>query len=172
MSEHRGARSESGHLFTEAFREVVEGRVLEVVAADARVVAGAIVGSRALGKGDRWSDLDLTFGVADGVSVVGLLDEWKVRLAAEFSAVPLFDLPSGQTIYRVFLLPGCLQFDLSFSPAAEFGARGPGFKLLFGDANTYAWPRPPDASELFGYGVHHAVRARVCIERGKMWQAE
>src|SRR5205823_778624 len=25
---------------------------------------------------------------------------------------------------------------------------------------------------LFGYGVHHAVRARVCIERTCCWQAE
>jgi hypothetical protein len=25
---------------------------------------------------------------------------------------------------------------------------------------------------LFGYGVHHAVRARVCIERRRYWQAE
>ncbi len=26
--------------------------------------------------------------------------------------------------------------------------------------------------DLFGYAVHHAVRARVCIERGRVWQAE
>jgi hypothetical protein len=25
---------------------------------------------------------------------------------------------------------------------------------------------------LFGYGVHHVVRARVCIERTRYWQAE
>jgi hypothetical protein len=28
------------------------------------------------------------------------------------------------------------------------------------------------AQELFGYAVHHAVRARICIERGRYWQAE
>lgn len=33
---------------------------------------------------------------------------------------------------RVFLLRGCLQVDLSFTPASEFWARGPNFRLLFG----------------------------------------
>jgi hypothetical protein len=30
----------------------------------------------------------------------------------------------------------------------------------------------PSARDLFGYAVHHAVRARICIERGRLWQAE
>ena len=47
-----------------------------------------------------------------------------VRLRDEFDALPLFDLPSGETIYRVFLLPDGLQCDLSFSPARHFGAAG------------------------------------------------
>ena len=32
--------------------------------------------------------------------------------------------------------------------------------------------RPPSAHELFGYAVHHALRARFCIERGRFWLAE
>jgi hypothetical protein len=32
--------------------------------------------------------------------------------------------------------------------------------------------QPPPAQELFGYAVHHALRARFCIERGRYWQAE
>ena len=32
--------------------------------------------------------------------------------------------------------------------------------------------QPPSAQELFGYAVHHALRARFCIERGRFWQAE
>jgi hypothetical protein len=32
--------------------------------------------------------------------------------------------------------------------------------------------QPPSAKELFGYAVHHALRARFCIERGRYWQAE
>lgn len=28
------------------------------------------------------------------------------------------------------------------------------------------------ADETFGLAVHHAVRGRICIERGRLWQAE
>ena len=121
-------------VFTAADRERVRGRVLALADADARVVAGAVVGSLAHGDGDRFSDLDLTFAVADGTAVADVLGDWTRTIAGEFAAVALFDLPSGATIYRVFLLPGCLQFDLSFTPASAFGATGPGFRLLFGEA--------------------------------------
>jgi hypothetical protein len=159
-------------MFTIRKRDRVREWTLRLAAGDERVVGGAVVGSLAAGDGDRWSDLDLTFGVADGYSVVDVLDHWTERLANEFSAVPLFDLPSGASLYRVFLLPGCLQFDLSFTPASAFGAIGPQFKLLFGEAVEKPHIPPPSAHELFGYAVHHAVRARVCIERVRYWQAE
>ena len=153
-------------------RNRVRDRVLALADADARVVAGAVVGSLARTEGDRWSDLDLTFGVADDVPLREVLEDWTRILAQEFNAAQLFDLPSGASIYRVFLLPGCLQFDLSFTPAAHFGASGPQFQLLFGRAVEKPYPSPPDAHELFGYAVHHALRARFCIERGRFWQAE
>jgi hypothetical protein len=72
----------------------------------------------------------------------------------------------------VFLLPGCLQFDLSFTPASKFGATGPKFQLLFGNAVEKPYAQPPSTQELFGYAVHHALRARFCIERARYWQAE
>ena len=112
------------------------------------------------------------FAVADGVPLTNVLESWSRSLVREFDAVQLFDLPSGPIIYRVFLLPGCLQFDLSFVPAAEFGAGGPKFRLLFGSAVEMPYGKPTPADELFGYAVHHAVRARFCIERGRLWQAE
>ena len=147
-------------------------RVLEMAAADPRVVAAAVVGGLADGGGDRWSDLDLTFAVADDVPVSDVLADWTREFVAEFDAAHLFDLPAGPSIYRVFLLPGCLQVDLSFTPAAAFGARGPRFRLLFGSAVDVPQAPPPSANDLFGLGVHHAVRARFCIERGRWWQAE
>jgi hypothetical protein len=159
-------------MFSIREREHVHERVLQMAAADQRVVAGAVVGSLALEEGDRWSDLDLTFAVADGVPVPEVLEDWTRSLVAEFAAVMLFDLPSGASIYRVFLLPGCLQFDLSFTPASKFGATGPKFKLLFGSAVEKPFNQSPPAQELFGYAVHHALRARFCIERGRYWQAE
>jgi hypothetical protein len=153
-------------------RDRVRDRVLEMASIEPRVVAAAAVGGLADGGGDRWSDLDLTFAVADAVPVSEVLADWTEELAAEFDAAHLFDLPAGPSIYRVFLLPGCLQVDLSFTPAAAFGARGPRFRLLFGNAVDVPRAPSPSANDLFGLGVHHAIRARFCIERGRWWQAE
>lgn len=158
-------------MFTVEERDHVRARVLELAEADPRVVAGAAVGSLASGGGDRFSDLDLTFGVA-GCEPRDVLDDWMGVLADELAAVRLFDLPSGSWLYRVFLFPGALQVDLSCAPATEFGAGGPSWELLFGRAIERPFPAPPSAAELLGWGVHHAVRARFCIERGKLWQAE
>ena len=159
-------------MFSISDRERVHDRVLQLAAADDRVVAGAVAGSMAHHVGDRWSDLDLTFSVVDGVPIHDVLNDWTGQLMAEFDAVQLFDLPSEASIYRVFLLPGCLQFDLSFTPASAFGARGPNFRLLFGSAIERPYTPQPSPHELFGYAVHHALRARFCIERGRFWQAE
>lgn len=159
-------------MFSVNDRDRIRDYVLELAASDARVVSGAMVGSLALGGGDRWSDLDLTFAVADEFSIFDVLEDWTHKIAGELSGAHLFDLPSGASIYRVFLLPGCLQFDLSFTPASKFGAAGPKFKLLFGSSVERPYTQPPSAHELFGYAVHHALRARFCIERGRYWQAE
>ena len=158
-------------MFSVDDRDRVRDHVLELASADPRVVAAAVVGGLADGDGDRWSDLDLTFAVAEsaGGRCPGRLDR---EVAAELGGVHLFDLPAGASIYRVFLLPGCLQVDLSFTPASAFGARGPRFRLLFGSAVDLPQAVPASANDLFGLGVHHAVRARFCIERGRRWQAE
>jgi hypothetical protein len=159
-------------MFSVEDRNRVRDHVLDRAKTDARVVAGAVVGSLATSEGDRWSDLDLTFGVADGAALAEVLDDFTVDLGREFNATHLFDLPSGAAIYRVFLLPGCLQLDLSFAPASQWGALGPEFRLLFGQAAQVAQGQPPPARELLGYAVHHALRARFCMERGRYWQAE
>jgi hypothetical protein len=162
----------SAHPFSLAYRDRVFSRVLEWASADNRIVAGAVVGSMATGAGDRWSDLDLSFAVGQGSPVADVLENWTGKLVAEFSASRLFDLPTGLSIYRVFLLPGCLQFDLSFTPAHDFGAIGPHFKLLFGEAVEKPHFLPPQTEDLFGYAVHHLLRARFCIERDRLLQAE
>lgn len=159
-------------LFTPEDRDRARDLVLRLAAEDPRIVAGAVIGSLALEGGDRWSDLDLTFAVSDGEPIPAVLADWTRRLAETLGAVHLFDLPSGSSTYRVFLLPGSLQFDLSFAPAADFGARGPKFRLLFGTAVERPFPSPPAAAELFGLAAHHVLRARFCLERGKVWQAE
>lgn len=159
-------------MYSIEYRNLIRDHVLQLATSDERILAGALVGSLAISDGDRWSDLDLTFAVADQFSMFDVLEDWTRNLIQEFDAAHLFDLPSGASIYRVFLLPGCLQFDLSFTPASKFGARGPKFRLLFGTAVEKPYLTSSSASELFGYAVHHALRARFCIERGRYWQAE
>jgi hypothetical protein len=170
-------------VFTVEQRDALRARVLRLAEDDHRVMAGAVVGSLAVDAGDRFSDLDLTFGVADHVPVQEVLDDWTTVLIDELGAVRLADLEHGPTIYRVFLLPGALQFDLSLTPAARFRPAGPRFRLLFGatspgeselprrPGNLFI-PTPTVAGDLFGWGVIYALHARACIERGRLWQAE
>ena len=153
-------------VFTLGDRDRVRERVLDLASTDLRVVAGAAVGSLAHDQGDQWSDLDLMFAVAEDVPLTTVLEDWSQTVVREL------DLRSGPIIYRVFLFPACLELDLSFTPAAEFSGRGPTFRLLFGEAHEQADEPPTPAQELLGYGVHHALHARVAIERGRHWQAE
>jgi hypothetical protein len=158
--------------FTVPQRDRLRDRLVEIARHDPRVVAAAMVGSMALGGGDRWSDLDLAFGLAPGTSPAEILTDWTPQLEREFGAVHLFDVSYLSTVYRVFLFPGGLQVDLSFGPGAEFGALGPKFRLLYGSTVERAHIPAPPARHQFGLAVHHAVRARFCIERGHLWQAE
>jgi len=159
--------------------------MLRLAEDDQRVVAGAMVGSLALGGGDRYSDLDLTFGIADTVKIRDVLDDWTHTLVDEDGAVHLIDLERGPTTFRVFLLQDELQFDLSMTPAGQFRPAGPKFRLLFGqtaprDTRTSSPPvvgdiffsTPAIAMDLYGWGVIYALHSRACIERGRVWQAE
>jgi hypothetical protein len=159
-------------MFSVEDRERVSNWVRELAESDARIVAGAVVGSLAHSAGDRWSDIDLTFAVADHVAVVEVLEDWTRRFIAAFDAAHLFDLPHEASIYRVFLLPNNLQVDLSFTPASRFGAKGPRFRLIFGHANDMPYTPSVSPDELCGHAVHHALRARFCIERKRYWHAE
>jgi hypothetical protein len=160
-------------VFTVEQRDALRERVLALAQQDPRVVAGAAIGSLALDAGDRYSDLDLTFAVADDTPVANVLDDWTSALG-DVGAVRLVDLERAPTIYRVFLLPDALQFDLSLTPASRFAPAGPRWRTLFGEIaeqHTRA-PTPPAAEDLFGWGVIYALHARTCIDRGRLWQAE
>ncbi len=170
-------------MFTVEQRNALRARMLQLAEEDERVVAGAAVGSFAVGTGDRFSDLDLTFAIADGVPVAQVLDAWTRTLSEELDAVQLADLTAGPTTYRVFLLPDALQFDLSMTPATEFRPAGPRFQLLFGETVEESEapgrpqgglfiPTPTVAGDIFGWGVIYALHARACIERGRVWRAE
>ena len=83
-----------------------------------------------------------------------------------------YDVLVGPWTYRVFLLPNGLQVDLAFVPAADFGARAPTFKLLFGASKEILRQPPPEARELIGLAWVYLLHVRSSIARGKLWQAE
>ena len=171
-------------MFTVEQRDAVREHVLRLAEEDDRVVAGAAVGSLAVdGGGDEFSDLDLTFAIVDRAAVSEVLADWTTTLTDELRAVRLTDLVRAPTVYRVFLLPGALQLDVSMTPAAHFRAAGPRFRLLFGEPAG----RGPEGStppgdlfittpavpqDVFGWGVVYALHARACVERRRVWQAE
>ena len=85
-------------MFTVEQRDALREHVLQLAEEDERVLAGAAVGSLAVDGGDRFSDLDLTFGIADHVAVAEVLDDWMRTLIKERDAVQLADLERGPTI--------------------------------------------------------------------------
>jgi hypothetical protein len=56
-------------VFTGEQREAVRQHLLELAETDARITGAAVTGSAADGREDRWSDIDLFFGVEDHVTL-------------------------------------------------------------------------------------------------------
>jgi hypothetical protein len=157
-------------MFSVRERDLVRQRLLRAAQDDPAVVGAAITGSLATGDGDRWSDIDLAVAVSDPIDAV--MRRWTRRMYRDFGAVHHWDLPSGPVIYRVFLLPDCLEVDIGFGPAAEFAPRGPSWRLVFGRPAPPQVAAPPGPDQLAGLAWHHALHARAGIERGRWWQAE
>jgi len=159
-------------MFTAEQREQVRQRVLELAQSDPRVIAGALTGSMAFGGGDEWSDIDVAFGIAEGITPEAVLDDWTHVLAREWGVLHHFDLPFGSSIYRVFLLPSGLQVDVAATPAAAFGARGPNFRALFGPTQQLPATPKPSTSFLIGVSSLYVLHAHASIKRHRLWQAE
>ncbi len=159
-------------MFTAADRDQMRVRLLDRARADKRIAGAAITGSASHGAQDRWSDVDLFFGVAEGILIEDALGDWSEFMYQELGALHHFDLQSGPAIYRAFLLPECLEVDLAFTPAAEFGALGPHFKTVFGEAIERPHVPLTNRDHLVGLAWHHVLHARICIERNRPWQAE
>lgn len=157
-------------MFTPEQRDDTRRRLLELAEADEDVVAAAITGSHAVGKADEWSDIDLAFGIRGEQSAA--LARWSEVLARDFGALHHWDLPWGTSIYRVWLLPGWLEVDIAFTPAADFGPRAPTWRTVFGDAVEVEPNAPAPQDDLIGLAWHHLLHARICIARAKPWQAE
>jgi predicted nucleotidyltransferase len=159
-------------VFTATDRDRLRERLVSDARADDRITGAALTGSTAAGREDRWSDIDLAVSVAAGVDISEVMSDWTARLYADHGAVTHLDLRRGSTVYRVYLLDSTLQVDIAFCPAAEFGAIGPTFRLVFGESN-HPQPAPePAVADLIGMGWLYALHARSSIERGRVWQAE
>jgi hypothetical protein len=160
-------------VFTAEFRDQVRNRVVELVRADPRVTGGALTGSTALGLTDKWSDIDLAFGIADGNRLEDVLADWTHTLDQEFGLIHQFDMhASPRKISRVLLLPGGLEVDVVVLAADDLGAQDPKFLPLFGATAALEAPPQPDAVYLIGMGWLHVFHARAFIERNRLWQAE
>ncbi len=141
-------------MFSAEERERLQDELVSVARADARISAAALLGSSALGREDRWSDIDIALCLATEADRTPAITDWTERMYSEHAAVHHLDVTRGETLYRVFLLSSTLQVDISFWAQAKFGAIGPNFRLLF------------------GMGWLYALHARSSIARGRVWQAE
>jgi len=159
-------------MFTPEERDEVRSGLLRLAGEDPRLSGAAITGSASQGREDRWSDIDLFFGVTTGDDLEETVDARTALLHDRFGALHHFDLRAGSATYRAFILPSCLEVDLGFSRASEFGARGPGFRTVFGEEVDRPPAPPPDGGHVIGLSWHHTLHARVCIERDRPWQAE
>jgi hypothetical protein len=160
-------------MFTAGEREQLHAELIAEARADARISAAATTGSAALGRADRWSDIDLALAVAPDADFGQVMAGWTGCMYAGAGAVDHLDVPVGARVYRVFLLASTLQVDVAFCPEAEFGATAPTFRLLFGTArDDLPASQPPAAAGLTGMGWLYALHARASIERGRVWQAE
>lgn len=157
-------------MFTARDRESLRDSLVEAAGADERVIGAALTGSASVGREDRWSDIDLAFGIESDIAPV--IADWTDRMYADHGAVHHTDVVSRHTVYRVFLLGNTLQVDIAFAPADEFGATAPTFRLLSGTAVEQPRTPLPDAVALVGLGWLYALHARSSIERGRVWQAE
>jgi hypothetical protein len=159
-------------IFTSDQRDALRRQLLGLAEKDPRITGAAVTGSAADGREDRWSDIDLYFGVAEEVAVDAVVSDWTDHLYRELAALHHFELKVPAAVYRAFLLPSCLEVDLGFTPASHFGPRGPRFRRVFGEAVQPPPATQADPAHRIGLAWHHVLHARSCIERDKPWQAE
>jgi predicted nucleotidyltransferase len=158
-------------MFTTDTREALRGTLVAAARADDAVAAAALVGSGATGREDEWSDIDLVLRVAPDGNPADVAARWTETMYVTHGAVHHLDVVADGVLYRVFLLRGSLQVDVSFWPYERFRETVPGFRLLFGDTNPPAHLPPPAPERLVGMAWLHALHARSAIARGRHWQA-
>jgi predicted nucleotidyltransferase len=158
-------------IFTPEERTQLRETLISAAQADSQIIGAAITGSAAVGREDRWSDIDLALCLAPNADAGEVIANWTESMYKGHNALEHLDVWRGDTLFRVFLLTNTLQVDLAFWSATEFGATGPTFRLVFGNANE----RPqvlPLATDFIGYAWVYALHVRSSLARGRVWQAE
>lgn len=159
-------------MFTIEDREALRTELIDTARKDKRITGAALVGSASIGAEDRWSDIDLSFGVRSEAEVVEVLQAFTDRMVQNYDVVDTLDSPQGRWTQRIFLLANTLQVDLAFIPEDGFGAGGPTFQLLFGRAIEPVSISPSDAGAIVGAAWLYALHVRSSVVRNKRWQAE
>jgi len=161
-------------VFTVAQRARIRDSLVRAASTDEQITAAALVGSAAMDREDRWSDIDLALRIRPDLEPKVAAQHWTTYMYADHGAVDHLDVWSGPALYRVFLLSNTLQVDLSFWPSRAFGASGPTFRLLFGETNEAPdapMSPPPSPEALVGMGWLYALHIRSSLARGRRWQA-
>lgn len=159
-------------IFTPEEREQLRSKLVLAAEADSRIIAAAHTGSGAVGKLDRWSDIDFALSLATNATLEEILASWTKFMYEENGAVAHHDVKYGTTLFRVFLLRNTLQVDVAFWPSTDFRAIGPNFRLIFGAANDPRLVSNPDPKELIGTAWLYALHVRSSIARARLWEAE
>jgi predicted nucleotidyltransferase len=90
-------------VFSVSDRERLREELVSAAHEDARISAAALTGSAALGRADRWSDIDLALRVADHAERTAVIADWTERMYREHAAAHHLDVARGDVLYRVFL---------------------------------------------------------------------
>ncbi|HET7466161.1 MAG TPA: nucleotidyltransferase domain-containing protein [Candidatus Dormibacteraeota bacterium] len=161
-------------MFSPEERDRLREAIIAAARADGRITGAAITGSAALDlkNQDRWSDVDLFFGVGEADQITAVMADMTELMYREHGALHHFDVVAGPATYRVYLMSSTLQVDLAFTPASSFGAVTPTFQVLFGEPVERERYAPPPAMSQLDYAWLYAIHTRSSIARGKPWQAE
>jgi hypothetical protein len=157
-------------MFTAEDRDRLRSALVRLAEDDPAVLAAAHTGSYAIDESDRYSDVDIALAVAGDLNAA--IAAWTRWFEDVQGALHYWDLVSGSSVFRVFLLSDGLEADIAFVPVDDFGPYGPQFRLVFGEARTSRTPAAVDRDQLVGLAWHHVLHIRACIARERLWQAE
>ncbi len=159
-------------IFTPEEREQLRNELVAAAQSDPNLCGAAHTGSGASGQLDRWSDIDLALCLKATASYEQVVAEWTARLYQRHDAVAHVDVMRGATLFRVFLLRNTLQVDVAFWRAEDFGAIGPHFRLIFGEAKPARAAPPGNPQESIGMAWLYALHVRSSLARGRVLQTE